>query len=166
MSERTTLTAPSAARARAQAIADRLVLTAPAAVQAREVALSLLELLWEADGLRRERSDLRPFIASHHPDITDAEIDTAVEAWLARDHCRDCEVELDQLPDGDWLYWVYEDVWAAAGLPYDGGALCLACLGRRLGRPLRPDDFDWDVAINRIFRAAILRAISETRPSE
>jgi hypothetical protein len=37
----------------------------------------------------------------------------------------------------------------------------LADLARRLGRPLRPDDFPWRVPFNRDNRAAILRAIAE-----
>jgi hypothetical protein len=51
-------------------------------------------------------------------------------------------------------------VWAVTGLAYDGGVLCLADLARRLGRPLRLDDFPAELPLNRENWAAILRAVA------
>jgi hypothetical protein len=46
------------------------------------------------------------------------------------------------------LYFVHNEVWAAAGLQYHDGFICLECLARRLGRRLEHADFpirgnDW-----------------------
>ena len=68
--------------------------------------------------------------------------------------CVDCGMETESsiLTDdtvepvpGRWeYYWVKEEVWAAAGMPHDlGGALCVGCIEARLGRRLRPRDFDF-----------------------
>jgi hypothetical protein len=38
-------------------------------------------------------------------------------------------------------YMVRDDIWAASGLAPHGGMLCLACLERRIGRPLTGRDF-------------------------
>jgi hypothetical protein len=38
-------------------------------------------------------------------------------------------------------YMVRDDVWAASGLTPNGGMLCLACLERRIKRPLTDKDF-------------------------
>jgi hypothetical protein len=69
-----------------------------------------------------------------------------------RTRCRDCGTT-----DGPG-YMVTNAVWAETGLAFDGGVLCLADLSRRLGRPLRLDDFPAEIPINRKNRAAILRA--------
>jgi hypothetical protein len=50
--------------------------------------------------------------------------------------CVDCGEE----KDGEY-YTVAEEVWAASGLAPNGGMLCLACLERRIGRQLVPEDF-------------------------
>jgi hypothetical protein len=56
---------------------------------------------------------------------------------------------------------VHDDVWAQTGLGRDDGCLCLADLARRLGRPLRLDDFT-TALVNRspATRAAILDAVT------
>ena len=44
---------------------------------------------------------------------------------------------------GMWeMYWVKDKVWAAAGMGAWHGSLCICCIERRLGRRLRPKDFD------------------------
>jgi hypothetical protein len=39
------------------------------------------------------------------------------------------------------IYMVRNKVWAAAGMEPGGGCLCIGCLEKRLGRQLRPKDF-------------------------
>jgi hypothetical protein len=46
------------------------------------------------------------------------------------------------------VYTVYTHVWRAAGMEAWGGCLCIGCLEKRLGRQLRPDDFDPDHPFN------------------
>jgi hypothetical protein len=75
--------------------------------------------------------------------------------------CVDCGMETtpDELKrEGDgWVlvmtpgtkefYLVKDSVWRAAGMPratrrkHSGGSLCVGCIEKRLGRMLRPDDF-------------------------
>jgi hypothetical protein len=52
--------------------------------------------------------------------------------------CADCGTEPE-------VYLVDDDLWASAGLRIDDG-LCLNCLARRIGRPLRPSDFVYGAA--------------------
>jgi hypothetical protein len=63
-------------------------------------------------------------------EFTDAEIDL-------RFRCVDCGKDTS----GGEYYRVADDVWAASGLAPNGGMLCLACLGNRIGRPLTMSDF-------------------------
>jgi hypothetical protein len=52
--------------------------------------------------------------------------------------------KLNACVDCGWYgddYMVTHAVWKLSGLPPDGGQLCLACLQRRLNRPLTIDDF-------------------------
>ena len=46
------------------------------------------------------------------------------------------------------IYTVGERVWAAAGMEPMGGCLCIGCLEKRLGRRLRPKDFQRDDVFN------------------
>src|SRR6516165_9619611 len=46
------------------------------------------------------------------------------------------------------VYTVRKAVWAKAGMEDFGGCLCIGCLERRLGRKLKPKDFDPDHAFN------------------
>jgi hypothetical protein len=39
------------------------------------------------------------------------------------------------------VYMVKPAIWQAAGMGDFGGCLCIGCLGKRLGRNLRPKDF-------------------------
>jgi len=55
-----------------------------------------------------------------------------------RFRCVDCGK--DTCESGEY-YRVGDDVWAASGLAPNGGMLCLACLERRIGRPLTEADF-------------------------
>jgi hypothetical protein len=50
--------------------------------------------------------------------------------------------------DYDEFYMVHDHVWAAGSLDKYDGWLCVGCLENRLGRKLRPDDFN-DAPINR-----------------
>lgn len=54
----------------------------------------------------------------------------AVDQWK----CKDCL----GYPDD---FMVFDSVWAAAGMNYKGGYLCLGCLEARLDRPLTSADF-------------------------
>ena len=60
--------------------------------------------------------------------------------------CADCGVELmPRTPFGsrDWQrYMVHDHVWAAAGIGYLDGWLCIPCLEGRLGRPLTGADLE------------------------
>jgi hypothetical protein len=69
-----------------------------------------------------------------------------------RTRCRGCGTT-----DGT-SYAVYDNIWAMTGLVPLGGVLCLACLARWLGRPLRLDDFPLARPINLGARSEILRA--------
>jgi len=40
------------------------------------------------------------------------------------------------------VYFVKDSVWKAAGMESWGGCLCVGCLERRIGRSLKPKDFD------------------------
>jgi hypothetical protein len=44
----------------------------------------------------------------------------------------------------DEIYYVHDHVWKAAGMTGWGGCLCVGCLEKRIGRELRPEDFDPD----------------------
>jgi hypothetical protein len=46
------------------------------------------------------------------------------------------------------VYIVRNHVWAAAGMEPYGGCLCIGCLEKRLGRRLKPNDFQRDHAFN------------------
>lgn len=54
--------------------------------------------------------------------------------------CHDCWADI--LPDGGQCqtYMVADQVWAAAGLHFGAGHLCVACLEIRLGRTLTFND--------------------------
>jgi hypothetical protein len=45
-------------------------------------------------------------------------------------------------------YTVHDAVWAAAGMKLDGGCLCIGCLEKRLGRRLKPKDFQQGSGFN------------------
>jgi hypothetical protein len=54
-------------------------------------------------------------------------------ASASAERCRDCGL----YPE---MYLVKDRLWREAGLGLRDG-LCIACLGKRLGRPLEPRDF-------------------------
>jgi hypothetical protein len=56
--------------------------------------------------------------------------------------CRDCGRETDGRSGRKEYYMVKSWVWRRTGLGYYGGALCIGCLEARLGRRLRPQDFN------------------------
>jgi hypothetical protein len=57
---------------------------------------------------------------------------------------------------------VFDSVWAQSGLGRYDGFLCLDCLARRLGRPLRLSDFN-DAPVNEDHRDVIVTALREQR---
>jgi hypothetical protein len=59
---------------------------------------------------------------------------TSKKRW----HCLDCG--FDTIKFGHYSM-VRDDVWAASGCSPHGGMLCLYCLQKRLGRPLKFADF-------------------------
>lgn len=80
----------------------------------------------------------------------------AIEHWK----CKDCR----GYPDD---FMVFDHVWAAAGMSYKGGFLCLRCLEARLGRPLTSEDFPRTVAeltANRRHRLFPPREVASGRP--
>jgi hypothetical protein len=50
-------------------------------------------------------------------------------------------------PDSE-VYMVRDVIWKKAGMEPFGGCLCIECLERRLGRKLKPKDFDWNHEFN------------------
>jgi hypothetical protein len=65
-------------------------------------------------------------------------IDREPEVYTAF-RCVDCGKDTGE--SGEY-YSVKDNVWAASGLAPNGGMLCLACLERRIGRPLTGEDFE------------------------
>jgi hypothetical protein len=55
---------------------------------------------------------------------------------------RDGEYPWAVTPDSE-NYFVKNSVWKAAGMEPYGGCLCVGCLEHRIGRQLKPKDFDW-----------------------
>ena len=51
--------------------------------------------------------------------------------------CIDCGIDTDQIEE---QYMVHDDLWRA-GNPAERGMLCVGCFEKRLGRPLRREDF-------------------------
>jgi hypothetical protein len=91
--------------------------------------------------------------------------DNITESWL----CVDCGVNTAPgIPDGPTtrvqltlmgksnstitrfseLYMVRDVIWAKAGMTDFGGCLCVGCLEKRLGRKLKPKDFQPDHPFN------------------
>jgi hypothetical protein len=54
-----------------------------------------------------------------------------------------------ELNDQSEVYHLRDAVWKAAGMAPFGGCLCIGCLEKRLGRQLRPKDFDNSHDFNR-----------------
>jgi hypothetical protein len=48
------------------------------------------------------------------------------------------------------IYMVKDKIWRAAGMEPYGGCLCIGCLEKRIGRRLRPKDFDRNHAFNQL----------------
>ena len=67
----------------------------------------------------------------------------AFEAAKARIEGRgEEEAGIDQrIGDNSEVYMVRGTVWKSAGMTDFGGCLCIACLEKRLGRTLKPKDF-------------------------
>lgn len=65
------------------------------------------------------------------------------KAWRKRrKRCADCRIDIAPMsaPPGTWhWYMVRDEVWHEAGM-CDEGYLCIACLERRLHRPLTVND--------------------------
>ena len=60
---------------------------------------------------------------------------------------RDGEVPMTLTRDSE-IYLVRNKVWKAAGMEPWGGCLCVGCLERRIGRRLKPKDFELDHVFN------------------
>jgi hypothetical protein len=56
--------------------------------------------------------------------------------------CVDCGVDTTPPSGPSEYYMVKSRIWDRTGLAFDGGALCIGCLETRLGRRLRPQDFN------------------------
>jgi hypothetical protein len=109
-----------AIRARSQAEADRAALAAFYKWACDEGCQTLFPPPWK----EHESVD-------HEP-----KIDTTFR-------CVDCGKDTGQGGEKSGEYYcVGDDVWAASGLAPNGGMLCLACLERRIKRPLTPEDFE------------------------
>jgi hypothetical protein len=54
------------------------------------------------------------------------------------------------IDDRSEVYTVRETVWARAGMTPWGGCLCIGCLEERIGRRLKPKDFDRDHPFNQM----------------
>jgi hypothetical protein len=48
------------------------------------------------------------------------------------------------------LYFVHDAIWKRAGILPFGGCLCVGCLEKRIGRKLKPKDFDWSHPFNQM----------------
>jgi hypothetical protein len=71
-----------------------------------------------------------------------ADMEAAIEAAKAKGEWGGEGQAIEQTVTSDSeLYTVREKVWQAAGLEENGGCLCVGCLEKRLGRQLRPKDF-------------------------
>jgi hypothetical protein len=68
-----------------------------------------------------------------------------VKSAFAAAEARGEEASFDTLDTptgpGSEVYTVRDAVWKASGMPPMGGCLCIGCLEKRLGRALRPKDF-------------------------
>ncbi len=94
------------------------------------------------------RNDARELIDALAAVIEGAEAEE--ETRNAPTLCVDCGVNVlptDQPDRAEW-YIVNRDVWEASGIATDGGCLCLACLEKRIGRPLTGHDFPVDIPVN------------------
>jgi hypothetical protein len=60
---------------------------------------------------------------------------------------RDGNVPMTYTRDSE-VYIVRNAVWKAAGMEPWGGCLCIPCLERRIGRRLRPKDFEYGHPLN------------------
>jgi hypothetical protein len=52
------------------------------------------------------------------------------------------ETITQHVDDESEVYTVKREVWQATGLEGMGGCLCIGCLEKRIGRRLKPDDFE------------------------
>jgi hypothetical protein len=78
--------------------------------------------------------------------------------------CRDCAKPTIPLDGSPHEYYVVHDrIWSEAGVPPEGGYLCVGCLQRRLGRRLAAADFEdcganrWTAGMSDRLRAAMRR---------
>jgi hypothetical protein len=76
-----------------------------------------------------------------HPGGATAGIAKAIKAGLIESF----SVRFD---DQCEVYTVRKTIWTAAGMDGDGGCLCIGCLEKRLGRRLKPKDFDRKNSLN------------------
>jgi len=102
-----------------------------------------------AAGLRRE-GDLTGVMSVHHNCIdcsyntspgcpTQAEAEASYRAAKAAGREWGETLSLDERSE---VYMVRDAIWKEAGMEGWGGCLCVGCLEKRLGRRLRPKDFN------------------------
>jgi hypothetical protein len=61
---------------------------------------------------------------------------------------RDGSIPMKLTKDAE-VYMVRDGVWKAAGMEPYGGCLCIGCLEKRIGRKLKPKDFDRNHVFNK-----------------
>jgi hypothetical protein len=69
------------------------------------------------------------------------------------------------IDDTSEVYMVRGHIWAKAGMQPFGGCLCISCLEARLGRRLKPKDFDRNHVFNTVVPATprLLKRQGRTR---
>lgn len=65
----------------------------------------------------------------------------AREIWEARQNGKEWSDTVEYGPESE-VYMVRDKIWKDAGMEGYGGCLCIGCLEKRIGRRLRPKDFN------------------------
>jgi hypothetical protein len=76
-----------------------------------------------------------------------AELEAAIRA-AKREQGEKWKVDGVKINHNSEVYTVRSSVWDKAGMEPNGGCLCIGCLEKRLGRPLKPKDFPSDHEFN------------------
>jgi hypothetical protein len=67
---------------------------------------------------------------------------------VLREFALGAESVTDHIGQDTEMYMVRDAIWKRAGMEPFGGCLCVLCLEKRLGRKLKPKDFDWTHSFN------------------
>jgi hypothetical protein len=70
-----------------------------------------------------------------------ADMEDAIAASRARGEWENGPGVTQTIDDRSEVYLVRARIWERAGMKADGGCLCIGCVEKRLGRRLRPKDF-------------------------